>query len=66
MQKTADTLTREIKLACSHREAAKAISVSERTLSRLVADGIIRRTKLNGRNVFPLAELERVLSENLV
>jgi excisionase family DNA binding protein len=49
------------RLALSMREAAAALSLSERTFRDHVRRGSIRTCRLGGRRVVPVVELERWL-----
>ena len=52
-------------LAADHQTAARMISVSDRKLAELVAEGKIRRAKAGTKNLFPVSELKRFLLEQL-
>lgn len=57
-------MSREVpKLALSAREAAEALSVSERQLWALTRDGVIPAVRLGGRVVYPVAVLQRWLEQ---
>lgn len=45
------------------RDAAAFLSISERTLATLVADGRVRSIKVGGRRLVPDDELKRVARE---
>lgn len=51
------------KIAVSKAEAARLLSLSNRTVDRRLADGSIRHVKIGGRVVIPVAELERLVGE---
>jgi excisionase family DNA binding protein len=51
------------KLALSIVEAATALSVSAKTIHRLIRRNRIHSVKIGKRRVVPVAELERLLSE---
>lgn len=67
MHRTANPPTEGVqKLGYSHREAAELLSISERKLAQLVADGKIRRARAGRKNIFPATELNRFLADELV
>lgn len=51
------------KLALRARDAAKALSISERLLATLVAEKRIPHARINSAVIFPVADLQRWLSE---
>ena len=54
------------KLGLSVVEAARAISICERKLRDLIAEGEIRHSRIGRRVVIPVSSLETFLEENLV
>lgn len=51
------------KLALSREEAAQALGISEPTLDRLAARGLLRPSRATRRPLYAVAELERFLRE---
>ena len=52
-------------LAVSVREAARLLSVSERTVWTLAKRGILRSVRVGGRVVFPVSDLKSYLGVDL-
>ena len=48
----------------SVKEVAKYFDVSERNIYRRVADGVLKKTKIGGRTVFAIKEVERYAKHN--
>jgi hypothetical protein len=57
------TNNREIRLALTRQETAKALGVNPITVDRLVAHGLLRPCRALRRPLFPLAEIERFLKD---
>lgn len=53
----------ELRLALRTRQAAQALSISERLLAKLVAEKRIPFARINSVLLFPVADLQRWLSE---
>lgn len=51
------------KLALSREEAAQALGVSEPTLDRLAARGLLRPSRATRRPLYAVAELQRFLRD---
>jgi DNA-binding transcriptional MerR regulator len=51
------------KLALSREEAAQALGISEPTLDRLAARGLLRPSRATRRPLYAVAELERFLRD---
>jgi excisionase family DNA binding protein len=49
-------------LAYSIAEAAHALRVSERTIHRLIEDGLLRSVKLPGRRIIPHVSINKLLN----
>ena len=54
---------REIRLALTRQETARALGVTPITVDRLVARGLLRPSRALRRPLFPLPEIERFLKE---
>ena len=57
------TNIREIRLALTRQETAKALGVNPITVDRLVARGLLRPCRALRRPLFPIPEIERFLKE---
>lgn len=54
------------RLAFTRAEAARALAISEPTLDRLVARGLLRPSRATRRPIFAAVELERFLRDTTV
>ena len=54
---------KEIRLALTRQETAKALGVTPITIDRLVARGLLRPCRAIRRPLFPIPEIERFLKE---
>ena len=57
------TNNKDIRLALTRQEPAKALGVTPITIDRLVARGLLRPCRALRRPLFPLPEIERFLNE---
>ena len=57
------TNKKEIRLALTRQEAAKALGVTPLSVDRLVARGLLRPCRALRRPLFPISEIERFLKE---
>tara|TARA_R110002072_G_scaffold95141_2_gene209677 strand:+ start:4881 stop:5066 length:186 start_codon:yes stop_codon:yes gene_type:complete len=48
----------------SVKEVAKYFDVSDRSIYRRVAEGVLNKTKVGGRTVFAIKEVERYAKQN--
>ncbi|MGJ8636679.1 MAG: helix-turn-helix domain-containing protein [Phycisphaerales bacterium] len=48
----------------SVKEAAEYFGVSDRSIYRRVAEGLLKKTKVGGRTVFAIKEIERFAKQN--
>ena len=52
-------------LALDRFSAANALSISVRTLDRLISDGKIKKIKSRGKTIIPTIELQRYLESEM-
>lgn len=63
MNATLPTSQSSTKLALSRFEAAQALGISEPTLDRLAARGLLRPSRATRRPIYSIAELQRFLRD---
>ena len=55
----------DLQLMVPTREAAKMLSISERTLYSITKAGLVGRVKVGVKNLYPVEELKRYVKENM-